>query len=77
MTPRLVVLREEAKKAGIDLKLKLLDSSSAFKSFLEKKHEIAYMSGQLASDHNTGEDSQEKMLIKLRQITYQILMIKN
>ena len=24
MTPRLVVLREEAKKAGIDLKLKLL-----------------------------------------------------
>ena len=43
MTPRLVVLREEAKKAGIDLKLKLLDSASSFKTFLEKKHEIAYM----------------------------------
>lgn len=44
MAKRLVVLREEAKKAGIDLKLKQMDGSARWKSFLEKKHEIAYMS---------------------------------
>jgi microcin C transport system substrate-binding protein len=43
-TDRLVVLREEAKKAGIDLKLSLLDASSAFKQMQEKKHQIAWMS---------------------------------
>jgi len=43
-TDRLVVLREEAKKAGIDLQLSLLDASSAFKQMQEKKHQIAWMS---------------------------------
>ena len=43
MAPRLVVLREEAKKAGIELKLKQLDQSAMWKSFLEKKHEIAFV----------------------------------
>lgn len=40
---RLVVLREEAKKAGVDLRLELLDSSASFKKMLEKKHEIAWL----------------------------------
>ncbi|MDE2491960.1 MAG: ABC transporter substrate-binding protein [Elusimicrobia bacterium] len=41
-TERLVVLKQEAKKAGIDLQLQLLDDAAAFKTMLEKKHEIAY-----------------------------------
>ncbi len=48
-TDRLVVLKEEAKKAGIELTLQLLDSAAAFKTMLEKKHEIAY-SGWGAQD---------------------------
>ncbi|OQY00636.1 MAG: ABC transporter substrate-binding protein [Desulfobacteraceae bacterium 4572_130] len=42
-TPRLVVLKEEAQKAGIELRLQKLDSTTAFKKFLEKKHEVAWM----------------------------------
>ena len=42
-TPRLVLLKEEAKKAGIELQLQRLDSSAAFKLILEKKHEVAWM----------------------------------
>ncbi len=42
-TDRLVILREEAKKAGIDLVLSLLDPASAFKQMQEKKHQIAWM----------------------------------
>ncbi|MGE4657382.1 MAG: ABC transporter substrate-binding protein, partial [Gammaproteobacteria bacterium] len=42
-TPRLVLLREEAKKAGIELNLQLLDSSAQFKQILEKNHQIAWM----------------------------------
>ncbi|MCP4691778.1 MAG: ABC transporter substrate-binding protein, partial [Desulfobacterales bacterium] len=41
-TPRVVVLKEEAKKAGIELKLELLDASAAYKKEMEKKHEVAY-----------------------------------
>jgi microcin C transport system substrate-binding protein len=48
-TDRLVVIKEEAKKAGIELTLQLLDSAAAFKTMLEKKHEIAY-SGWGAQD---------------------------
>lgn len=39
---RLVVLKEEAKKAGIELTLQQLDSAASFKAMLEKQHEIAY-----------------------------------
>ncbi|MFH1726485.1 MAG: extracellular solute-binding protein [Elusimicrobiota bacterium] len=39
---RLVVLKEEAKKAGIELTLQLLDSAASFKTMLEKRHEIAW-----------------------------------
>ncbi|MFO7560541.1 MAG: extracellular solute-binding protein [Desulfobacterales bacterium] len=42
-TPRLVVLKEEAKKAGVELRLQKLDSSAMFKKVLEKKHDIAWM----------------------------------
>lgn len=42
-TERLVILQEEARKAGVNLELQLLDSSSAFKTMQEKKHQIAWM----------------------------------
>ncbi len=42
-TPRLVVLKEEALKAGIELLLERLDSTAAFKKILEKKHDAAWM----------------------------------
>jgi microcin C transport system substrate-binding protein len=42
-TSRLVVLKEEALKAGIDLVLDKLDASSMFKKILEKKHDAASM----------------------------------
>ncbi|TBR26250.1 ABC transporter substrate-binding protein, partial [bacterium] len=48
-TERLVVLKEEAKKAGVELTLQLLDGAASFKTMLEKKHEIAY-SGWGAQD---------------------------
>lgn len=41
-TPRLVVLKEEAKKAGIEINLELLDRSAAYKKEMEKKHEVTY-----------------------------------
>ena len=40
---RLVVLKEEAKKAGIELRLQKLDSAASFKKFLEKNHDVAWM----------------------------------
>lgn len=43
LTPRVVVMKEEAKKAGIELNLELLDPSNNYKKIMEKKHEIAYM----------------------------------
>jgi microcin C transport system substrate-binding protein len=42
-TSRLVLLREEAKKAGVELNLQLLDASASFKQTQEKKHQIAWM----------------------------------
>ncbi len=42
-TSRLVVLKEEAKKAGIELNLRRLDPAAAFKQILEKKHDAAWM----------------------------------
>lgn len=42
-TPRLVVLKEEAKKAGIELQLQRLDPSAAYKMVMEKKHDVAWM----------------------------------
>lgn len=43
-TDRLVVLREEAKKAGLDLQLNLLDSATYYKNVIEKKHQAAWLS---------------------------------
>jgi len=42
-TPRLVVLKEEAKKAGVELRLQKLDSAAAYKKVIEKKHDVAWM----------------------------------
>ena len=42
-TERVVVLKEEAKKAGLEFQLSLLDSAASFKQMLEKKHEIAWL----------------------------------
>jgi len=39
----MTVLKEEAKKAGVELNIQLVDPSAVFKIYLEKKHEIAYM----------------------------------
>ncbi len=48
LTERLVLLREEAKKAGVEINLQLVDNSAFFKNLLEKKHQVAYLS--LTSD---------------------------
>jgi microcin C transport system substrate-binding protein len=42
-TERLVVLKEEAKKAGIELNLQKLDVSAAYKKVMEKNHDVAWM----------------------------------
>ncbi|RTZ95023.1 MAG: ABC transporter substrate-binding protein [Deltaproteobacteria bacterium] len=42
-TPRLVVLKEEAKKAGVELRLQKLDGAAAYKKIMEKKHTVAWM----------------------------------
>jgi microcin C transport system substrate-binding protein len=47
-TARLVMLKEEALKAGIELVLQLRDGISSYKEMMEKKHQIAW-SGWTAS----------------------------
>ncbi|MFC3024049.1 extracellular solute-binding protein [Vibrio zhugei] len=42
-TRRIAYLKEQAKKAGLEFTLNLLDGSSAFKYMLEKKHQIAFL----------------------------------
>jgi microcin C transport system substrate-binding protein len=42
-TAKLVVLKEEAKKAGIELRLQKLDPSSWFKKIAENQHEVIWM----------------------------------
>jgi microcin C transport system substrate-binding protein len=49
-TPRLAYLKEQAKLAGLEFTLNLIDGSSAFKYVSEKKHEISF--------HNMGSGSQ-------------------
>lgn len=45
-TDRLVVLKEEAKKAGIEFNLELLDPSAAYKKEMEKKHEVVFTASE-------------------------------
>ncbi len=45
----MLVLQEEAKKAGIEFKLELLDPSAQYKKVMEKKHEVDF-SGWGGSD---------------------------
>ena len=40
-TQRMVVFKEEAKKAGIELRLSKLDPAAAFKKIMEKRHDVA------------------------------------
>lgn len=42
-TPKLVVLKEEAKRAGIELNLQKLDPSAWFKKISENRHEVIIM----------------------------------
>ena len=42
-TQRLVVFKQEALKAGIELTLQYLDPSAAYKQIMEKKHQVALM----------------------------------
>ncbi|PSW02674.1 extracellular solute-binding protein [Photobacterium lipolyticum] len=49
-TARVIVLKEEARKTGLDIELKLVDGATGFKALLEKKHQAAFLgmgSGQL------------------------------
>lgn len=41
--PQIIVLSEEAKKAGIELKPFYLESTSFYKNVIEKKHDIAWL----------------------------------
>lgn len=41
-TARLAFLKEEARKAGIELQLQLLDGAASYKEIMEKKHQIAW-----------------------------------
>jgi microcin C transport system substrate-binding protein len=41
--PQIIVLAEEAKKAGIELKPQYLESTSFYKNVIEKKHDIAWL----------------------------------
>jgi microcin C transport system substrate-binding protein len=42
-TPRLLILKQEAANAGLELTLQLLDGTASFKQVLEKKHQIAWL----------------------------------
>ncbi|HEX5056793.1 MAG TPA: extracellular solute-binding protein [Gammaproteobacteria bacterium] len=43
LTERFVLLREEAKKAGVEINLSLKDSEALHKLYRDKKHQVAYM----------------------------------
>lgn len=42
-TPRIAYLKEQAKQAGLEFKLNMVDGSAAFKYILEKKHQLAFL----------------------------------
>lgn len=42
-TPRLALLKEDMKKAGIDMQLQLLTGASFYRNVMEKKHQAAWM----------------------------------
>lgn len=49
LTKRFVIHKEEAKKAGLELILQLMDNSSSFKYVLENKHQIASLNWSTSS----------------------------
>ena len=42
-TPRLVVLKKEALKAGIELRLQRLDPAAQYKKVMEKRHDVGWL----------------------------------
>ncbi|NGN98717.1 ABC transporter substrate-binding protein [Grimontia sp. S25] len=42
-TPRMAYLKEQAKLAGLDFQLKLIDGATGFKYMSEKKHQLAFI----------------------------------
>ncbi|MDQ3235847.1 MAG: ABC transporter substrate-binding protein, partial [Pseudobdellovibrionaceae bacterium] len=42
LTPRFLLLQEDARKAGFDLKLQQMDQTLAFKRFRDKQHDVAF-----------------------------------
>jgi microcin C transport system substrate-binding protein len=54
---RLTLLREEAKKAGLNLELNLMDASAGFKSMLEKNTRAPGWPGAAAAIPPTGSTS--------------------
>ena len=46
----LTILREEALKAGLELRLEILDSTAAFKKVQEKQHDIHYVAISLSTE---------------------------
>jgi microcin C transport system substrate-binding protein len=43
LTPVLVILQQEARKAGLDLQIETLDSSASWKKVQEKNHDLAFV----------------------------------
>lgn len=50
LTGVLVILKEEAQKAGLELNLEILDGTTAFKKVSEKKHQIAFMAFNVSAE---------------------------
>lgn len=42
LTPVLVILQQEARKAGLDLQIETLDASASWKKVQEKNHDLAF-----------------------------------
>ncbi len=50
LTGSLMILKEEALKAGLELNLEILDGTTAFKKVSEKKHQIAFMAFNVSAE---------------------------
>jgi microcin C transport system substrate-binding protein len=68
LTPRVVILQEEAKKAGIEINLELLDASTSYKKVMEKKHDIAYMAWSTSFRPSPWQSFHSENAHNLRQI---------
>ena len=76
-TPRLVLLKEEAKKAGIEMNLQRLDGSAMFKLILEKSMMLVGWAGAPLFVHATGKDSIPTTRIKRKPTTLPTPIVLN